>query len=139
MSPAREAFGQLRPLRHALVAPGCSILPVGRSRCFAVFWVQHELVPQEKPIMKCHSIGVAAFSQVVLLAACSSGPPPSTSIKVPDALKPNSAESLAMIVPAKGVQIYECRAAKDSAAYEWAFIAPAHIGKRLTAAAFWAL
>ena len=34
-------------------------------------------------------------------------------------------ESLAMIVPAKGVQIYECRAKKDQAgAHEWAFVAP---------------
>ena len=30
-----------------------------------------------------------------------------------------------MIVPAKGVQIYECRARKDQAGgYEWAFVAP---------------
>jgi hypothetical protein len=30
-----------------------------------------------------------------------------------------------MIVPAKGVQIYECRAKKDQVAtYEWAFVAP---------------
>jgi hypothetical protein len=30
-----------------------------------------------------------------------------------------------MIVPAKGVQIYECRGAKaGAAAYEWAFVAP---------------
>jgi len=27
-------------------------------------------------------------------------------------------------VPAKGVQIYECRAKKDSGGYEWAFVAP---------------
>ena len=29
---------------------------------------------------------------------------------VPDKLKPRANESLAMVVPAKGVQIYECRA-----------------------------
>jgi hypothetical protein len=34
-------------------------------------------------------------------------------------------ESLSMIVRAKGVQIYECRAKKDQAGgYEWAFVAP---------------
>ena len=38
-------------------------------------------------------------------------------------LKPGPNESLAMIVPAKGVQIYECRAGKDGA-YEWTFVAP---------------
>ena len=43
---------------------------------------------------------------------------------IPEALEPANA-SLAMVVPAKGVQIYECRAKKDAAgAYEWAFVAP---------------
>jgi hypothetical protein len=44
-------------------------------------------------------------------------------VAVPDKLKPGAGESLAMIVPAKGVQIYECRAGKDGG-YEWAFVAP---------------
>ena len=48
-------------------------------------------------------------------AGCTTTPP------IPDALQPANA-SLAMVVPAKGVQIYECRA-KDGA-YEWAFVAP---------------
>lgn len=44
---------------------------------------------------------------------------------MPDKLKPAAGESLATIVPAKGVQIYECRAKKDQAGtYEWAFVAP---------------
>jgi uncharacterized protein DUF3455 len=51
---------------------------------------------------------------VVMLGACST---PSR-VPVPDNLKPDANESLAMVVPAKGVQIYECRAG------EWAFIAP---------------
>ena len=29
-----------------------------------------------------------------------------------------------MIVPAKGVQMYECRAKQDQSGYEWAFVAP---------------
>lgn len=61
------------------------------------------------------------FSCALLLAACASSPP---RVEVPDALKPSSNESLAMIVAAKGVQIYECRARKDAAGYEWAFVAP---------------
>jgi len=44
-------------------------------------------------------------------------------LAVPDKLKPGPDESLAMILPAKGVQIYECRAGKG-AGYEWAFVAP---------------
>ena len=46
-------------------------------------------------------------------------------VQVPDKLSPGPDESLAMIVAAKGVQIYECRAKKDqSGDYEWAFVAP---------------
>lgn len=39
-------------------------------------------------------------------------------LQVPDKLRPAGNESLAMIVPAKGEQIYECRDGK------WAFVAP---------------
>ena len=48
----------------------------------------------------------------VMTAACAS------TVQVPDSLNPGAGESLARIVPAKGVQIYECRDAK------WAFVAP---------------
>ena len=66
---------------------------------------------------------VTAFVLVLLVAACAS--PPTSMVTVPDKLKPGANESLAMIVPAKGVQIYECRAKKDQAGeYEWAFVAP---------------
>jgi hypothetical protein len=68
---------------------------------------------------------VTAFLLVLLVAACASPQPPTAMVKVPDRLKPGANESLAMIVPAKGVQIYECRARKDQVeGYEWAFVAP---------------
>jgi hypothetical protein len=55
----------------------------------------------------------------VALAACSSAP------KVPPVLAPAPGDSLAMIVAAEGVQIYECRARKDAPGqYEWAFVGP---------------
>jgi hypothetical protein len=54
-----------------------------------------------------------------LIAGCVTTP---QTVAVPDKLKPGANESLAMIVPAKGVQIYECRAGKSG--YEWAFVAP---------------
>ena len=47
----------------------------------------------------------------VFIAACAG------TVQVPDTLKPAN-ESLSMIVPAKGDQIYECRDAK------WVFVAP---------------
>ena len=61
----------------------------------------------------------------LLVAACAMLQRPAPTVNVPDKLKPPANESLAMIVSAKGVQIYECRAKKDQAgAYEWAFVAP---------------
>jgi Protein of unknown function (DUF3455) len=66
-----------------------------------------------------------ASSLPLLLAACAALQKPTPMVNVPDKLKPAANETLAMIVPAKGVQIYECRAKKDQAnAYEWAFVAP---------------
>jgi hypothetical protein len=68
---------------------------------------------------------ITAFLLVLLGAACASPQPPTSMVKVPDKLKPGANESLAMIVPAKGVQIYECRARKDQVGgYEWVFVAP---------------
>ena len=52
---------------------------------------------------------------VPIVAACASAP---------RQLAPAPGESLYLVVPAKGVQIYECRAARDKAAYEWTFVAP---------------
>ena len=68
---------------------------------------------------------VTVFLLMFLVAACASLQPPMPMAKVPDELKPGANESLAMIVAAKGVQIYECRARKDQVGgYEWAFVAP---------------
>jgi Protein of unknown function (DUF3455) len=68
---------------------------------------------------------VTAFLLALLVAGCASPPPPTSTVSVPDKLKPGANESLTMIVPAKGVQIYECRARKDQVGgYEWAFVAP---------------
>jgi len=57
------------------------------------------------------------------LGACASVEPPTVSL--PDKIKPSANESLAAVVPAKGVQIYECRASTaQPGTYEWAFVAP---------------
>jgi hypothetical protein len=62
---------------------------------------------------------------LVAVAACTNLQTPVTAIDVPEKLRPDASESLEMIVHARGVQIYECRATKDRAgAYEWAFVAP---------------
>jgi len=59
---------------------------------------------------------------LAVIAGCANIQP---RVQVPDKLKAGADETLAMIVPARGVQIYECRAKKDaSGEYEWAFVAP---------------
>ena len=58
------------------------------------------------------------LAAALAVAACVSDP------IIPDTLNPGPNETLAMVVPAKGVQIYECRAKKDKDAFEWAFVAP---------------
>jgi hypothetical protein len=66
-----------------------------------------------------------ACSLPLLVAACSSMQMPARTVSVPDQLKPEPKETLAMVVAAKGVQIYECRAKADQAGgYAWAFVAP---------------
>ena len=59
----------------------------------------------------------------VLAAGCASTQ--SASSIIPEQLNPGAKESMTLIVPAKGVQIYECRANKDQPGqYQWAFVAP---------------
>jgi hypothetical protein len=60
---------------------------------------------------------MSMWMSIGLLAAGSAG------AQVPDALKPAANEVLAFVVPAKGQQIYECRAGKTGA-LEWAFVGP---------------
>jgi hypothetical protein len=68
---------------------------------------------------------VTACALVLLVGACAGSQRSTSTVNVPDRLKPAETESLSMIVHAKGVQIYECRAKKDPAGgYEWAFVAP---------------
>lgn len=44
-------------------------------------------------------------------------------IEVPKTLEPPAGETLAMVVPAKGVQIYTCKAT-PARGHEWTFVAP---------------
>jgi hypothetical protein len=60
----------------------------------------------------------------LVLSACTTAQSQAPLASVPDKLKPGADESIAMVVPAKGVQIYECRARKGGDGYEWAFVAP---------------
>lgn len=66
-----------------------------------------------------HSVPISLLA-ALLVSACAS---PLTA-QVPDTLRPTANETLKLIVAAKGVQIYECRARKDGIGVEWAFVAP---------------
>lgn len=69
--------------------------------------------------------GVGALAAVLLAGAGGAVQASNPAASVAQKLKVGADESLAMIVSATGVQIYECRAAKGmNSAYEWAFIAP---------------
>ena len=69
--------------------------------------------------------GVGALAAVLLAGGAAGVQASNPAASVAQKLKVGADESLAMIVSATGVQIYECRAAKGmSSAYEWAFIAP---------------
>jgi len=72
---------------------------------------------------KTKTLTTVAVVLVLLNAAAASGQP--QTVNVPDKLKPAGNEGLTLILAAKGVQIYECRAKSDRAgAYEWVFVAP---------------
>ena len=67
----------------------------------------------------------AVLLPLLLVASCASVDAPTRAANVPAKLAPGANESLAAIVPAKGVQIYECRAQKDRPGeYQWTFVAP---------------
>jgi hypothetical protein len=72
-----------------------------------------------------HSSLHAALAAAVLLAAgCSVLQPPMPAPDVPDKLKPGAGETLTLVVPARGVQVYECRLKADASGHEWVFVAP---------------
>ena len=65
------------------------------------------------------------LSTALAVNACATQQAPAPTAQVPDKLKPGANESLAMIVAAKGAQIYQCQSRKDQVGvYEWTFIAP---------------
>ncbi len=63
-----------------------------------------------------HALSVLAIA----MTACTSAP----KIEAPEHLRPAAGETRKIVVAARGVQIYECRALKDGAGFEWTFVAP---------------
>jgi len=71
-----------------------------------------------------HSMKLASAVLTLAVVGCAGPGTVMPLADVPDAIQVAAGESLAMIVSAEGVQIYECRERKDAAGYEWAFVAP---------------
>lgn len=69
--------------------------------------------------------GLASLALVLFSGYAAASEPMTPSPSIAQKLKVGAEESLAMIVPAKGVQIYECRASHaQGVGYEWAFVGP---------------
>ena len=67
---------------------------------------------------------IAGASLAAILAGCAASSV-ATDPVVPDNLKVPAGQTLSLVSPATGMQIYECSAAKtDPAKFEWAFKAP---------------
>jgi hypothetical protein len=65
-----------------------------------------------------------AIPLAIAVSACAQLPNLTPTVRVPDKITGAPNESLAMIVAAKGVQIYECRASKDAGTADWVLVAP---------------
>jgi hypothetical protein len=66
-----------------------------------------------------------AMALALAVSGCASLEAPKPLVQVPDKLATNANESLRRVVPASGVQIYECRAKQDQpGVYDWMFVAP---------------
>jgi hypothetical protein len=65
-----------------------------------------------------------AIPLAIAVSACAQVPNLTATVQVPDKIQGAANESLAMIVAAKGVQIYECRTSKDAGTVDWVFVAP---------------
>jgi hypothetical protein len=98
----------------------------GLSRIYAGIHYRFDVEAGEEIGRKVAAEAIARHSQMLSKwTVRESAHPAKPAVIVPDKLKPSAHEALAMIVPAKGVQIYECRAGKDSERqYDWAFVAP---------------
>lgn len=71
--------------------------------------------------MSIPSRAAALLLAVIFTGGCASLQP---AADVPAKLEPGASEAQALTSRARGVQIYECRAAKDQTGYAWAFVAP---------------
>src|SRR5512139_3303211 len=66
-----------------------------------------------------------SMSLALLGAGCANLAPETPAVSVPEKLRPVPSDALALVVPARGFQVYECSARGDrSDAYAWRFVSP---------------
>ena len=81
--------------------------------------------PIHEPSERLRLWRVLAWPLAVLLAGCGSLPAPVAEAPVPAQLDPGPGHRLVTTLHARGVQVYQCREAKDAAGrFEWVFLAP---------------
>jgi len=68
--------------------------------------------------------GLTSIAALSVLSACTTVAPVVPLVSVPDTLKAPSDQAFAFDTSATGVQIYACKANKDTSKFEWTFIAP---------------
>ena len=86
-----------------------------------------QLRDADKKLKVVGAYATATFTVLLALqlSSCASVNARDKAVDVPARLAPGAHEALTDIVPAHGVQIYECRANKDQpGTYAWAFVAP---------------
>ena len=111
----------------AIRCPRCGYLPASATviclQCGRDPLEADSIIAKENQVSMASRIGIffiGVFLLVLFVAGCASV---QQAPDVPQQLKPAANESLVMVMPAAGVQIYECLARKDGG-YEWAFVAP---------------
>ena len=68
--------------------------------------------------------GLFAALPALVLGGCTVFQGPTPVPDVPQQLRPAADERLVLVVPARGVQVYECRLKSNALGYEWVLVAP---------------
>jgi len=102
-----------------------SAIEAGVSRIYAGLHYRFDVDAGAEIGRKVAAAAITRHPQMLARWANGAEQAANASAVIPDKLRPDANETLSMIVPAKGVQIYECRAKNGAdGQYEWAFVAP---------------
>jgi hypothetical protein len=81
--------------------------------------------PVQDSVQRVGLLRALAWPLAAVLAGCASLPAPVPEVPVPAQLDPGPGHRLVATLHARGVQVYQCREAKETAGrFEWAFLGP---------------